>query len=152
MKKKAVLISTLVMLMLIILLVLISTKKNVSSNINLYDPNVKPTVGLVELQVSDLNKMETFYKEVIGFTELHKANGSITLGINDETTLLQLNEKKDGEQRPRNTTGLFHFAILLPDRSDLGAFLVNAASHGYPLDGASDHVYSEALILMSQKV
>ena len=87
-------------------------------------PNVKPTVGLVELQVSDLNKMGTFYKEVLGFTEIDINDGSITLGVNAETPLLQLVEEKEGERRPRNTTGLFHFAILLPDRTDLGAFLL----------------------------
>src|SRR5207248_3552657 len=61
--------------------------------------------------------------------------------------LLVLHEQPGAPLFPRNATGLYHFAILLPTRADLGRWLLHLAQSGYPLDGASDHLVSEALYL-----
>jgi catechol 2,3-dioxygenase len=54
---------------------------------------------------------------------------------------------KDGPQPPRNATGLFHFAIRYPSRSDLAGALRRLTEHKVQLDGASDHGVSLALYL-----
>jgi catechol 2,3-dioxygenase len=105
-------------------------------------------IGRVKLQVSDLERSVKYYTDVIGFRVLDRRSAGAMLGAHgDETVLLELYEKKG--VRPvarRGLLGLFHFAILLPDRRALGRFLQHLASIGAS-PGMSDHYVSEAIYL-----
>lgn len=102
-------------------------------------------IQTVTLNVNDLNKMKHFYQEIMGLDTLSQTNDSISLGIKQtHEVLLILNQVST---LPSQTSGLYHIAYLLPDRTALGNFLRHIAITRYPLQGASDHGYSEALYL-----
>lgn len=104
------------------------------------------TIGRVALTVSDLDRSLTFYQETIGFHLLERTDGMVTLGAGDQP-LLQLNGQP-GARRPAGaTTGLYHFAILLPGRRHLAHALYHLAESGTPLQGFADHFVSEAVYL-----
>lgn len=107
------------------------------------DPNT--TVGAVTLAVGDLMEMVQFYQRVIGLDVINRSEVSAELGI-DKKPLVILEKKSGGKQFPR-CTGLYHMAILLPTRKDLGHWLTHLVSSQYSLDGAGDHLVSEALYL-----
>ena len=105
-------------------------------------------VGQVYLQVSDLARSIAWYELVLGMRVLHREGSVATLGSQaDGPPLIQLNERPGANPvRKRGHLGLFHFAILLPDRAALGRLLRHLASIDAPV-GASDHLVSEALYL-----
>ena len=106
------------------------------------------TMGAVSLTVSDLARSRALYEDVIGLRPLAEGDdGSLVLGGPDGTELVRLHPDAAAPALNRRATGLFHLAILLPTRADLGHFLLRLANAGYPLDGASDHLVSEALYL-----
>lgn len=107
------------------------------------------SLGPVRLTVNDLAAQASFYEQVLGLVPLrHDAEtATATLGTPDGTPLLELVERADAAQRPRGSAGLFHLALLLPTRADLALALRRLATARYPLDGASDHLVSEALYL-----
>ena len=103
-------------------------------------------LGPVLLTIANLERSLEFYGEVLGF-RLHRRVGvSAYLGAGGED-LLVLTEEQGAKPRPRNTTGLYHYAILLPDRAALARSLRRLVDKDYPLWGASDHLVSEALYL-----
>ncbi|KYD05486.1 hypothetical protein B4102_3210 [Heyndrickxia sporothermodurans] len=104
-------------------------------------------VGQVDLKVSDLERSLQFYQEIIGFQILKKVDKKALLTADGITPLLSIEQPEDSTPKQARTTGLYHFAILLPDRSDLAAVLQHLLQTGYPLQGASDHLVSEALYL-----
>lgn len=103
-------------------------------------------MGLLSLTVGDLVKQLAFYRDVMGFALLSENKGHAVLGVGT-TPLLVLHELPGAPAFPPNATGLYHFAILLPTRADLGRWLLHLVESGYPLSGASDHLVSEALYL-----
>jgi len=105
-------------------------------------------VGRVKLQVADLARSVAYYRDVIGLRVLHESKGSATLGgHDDDTPLLELHERKGARPVPRRgLLGLYHFAILLPDRASLGRLLQHLAELGVN-PGMSDHFVSEAIYL-----
>ncbi|MDQ1002742.1 catechol-2,3-dioxygenase [Neobacillus niacini] len=115
-----------------------------------YNLNSSPTLGYVELKISDLDTSLRFYQEVIGFKVLTKEESRAVLTADGNTPLLTLVEDKEAVDRPGRTTGLYHFAILLPKRQDLALSLVHMSQSNYPIQGASDHRNSEALYLADQ--
>jgi catechol 2,3-dioxygenase len=107
------------------------------------------TVGLLSLRVSDLGRSLTFYTEAIGLSLLLQDAAGAILGVG-ETPLLLLSEQRGARPWPREQpsyTGLYHFAILLPTRKDLGRWLRHWLELGFPLPGQGDHLVSEALYL-----
>ncbi len=102
-------------------------------------------VSEVTINVSDLKKSLDFYQEVIGFKVKSQTGKEAELTADGKTTLLRLVEPSNPINKNR-TSGLYHFAILLPDRSDLAAFIKHLAEKDVRL-GASDHAVSEALYL-----
>ena len=106
----------------------------------------KTDVGLLSLTVANLNNILNFYTQVMGFKLLRKSENSAVLGAG-AMPLLVLFEQPEAPLAPQNATGLYHFAVLLPSRVDLGRWLVHLAQSRYPLGGASDHFVSEALYL-----
>ncbi|MDX3805344.1 VOC family protein [Bosea thiooxidans] len=100
-------------------------------------------IGAVTLRVRDLPKLTAYYRDAIGLKLLREAPGVSELGAGG-TVLVRLVE---GAARPTSAAGLFHLAILLPSRHDLANWLRHAAETGIRLEGASDHLVSEALYL-----
>ena len=101
-------------------------------------------MGPVELTVSDLERSLDYYRRAIGLSVREQENGRATIGGDSE--LLVLHEVPGAQPAPRNT-GLFHFALLVPERRDLAAWLAHAMREQVPMTGVSDHFVSEALYL-----
>jgi len=105
-------------------------------------------LGPVRLQVSDLDRSLAYYERVIGFHAIEREGSSAILGAHDDDTpLVELRERAGATPVPRRgRLGLFHFAILLPDRASLGRFVAHLASLGERA-GMADHLVSEAIYL-----
>lgn len=103
------------------------------------------SIGAVELAVSDLERSIEFYGSALGLRVHAREKGAARLGAGG-SDLLRL-EEVPGARHTRHTTGLYHFAVLLPSRADLANALVRLAAARAPLGGASDHGVSEALYL-----
>ena len=112
-------------------------------------PSLHPdtSIGLVTLTISDMNRSVAFYQQVLGFQVLKRTEHMTILGSPENKPLLVLVEQAGAQPKPYSTTGLYHFAILVPSREDLARSLLNFAETRYPLSGASDHTVSEALYL-----
>lgn len=104
-------------------------------------------VGSVHLIVQDLKRSLSFYQETIGMKVLHQSEGKALLTTDGQTPLLTIEQPENVAAKERNRTGLYHFAILVPERSDLAKVLLHLLQTGYPLQGASDHLVSEAIYL-----
>ena len=102
-------------------------------------------MGPVHLTVGDLRRSLDFYRSTIGLDVLDDEDGRASLGAGREE-LLVLHERPGAQPAPGHT-GLYHFALLLPDRPSLARWLAHAARDRVPLTGASDHFVSEALYL-----
>lgn len=105
-------------------------------------------VGRVRLQVADLGRSLAYYERVLGFRVLHREPGSATLAAHgDDRPLVELHERAGARPVPqRGRLGLYHFAILLPDRASLGRFIAHLGEIGAHA-GMSDHFVSEAVYL-----
>ncbi|HEU0012198.1 MAG TPA: VOC family protein [Longimicrobium sp.] len=105
-------------------------------------------LGRVVLQVADLARSLEWYGSVLGLRVLERSAGLAILGAQGgEAALVELREKPGASPVPRRgRLGLYHFAILLPDRAALGRFVAHLAEIGERA-GASDHLVSEALYL-----
>ena len=103
-------------------------------------------IRTVRLKVRDLDTVSTFYQSVLGLSPIEIGEGRVTLGIG---TAPLLHLVGDPALLPLDTrqAGLFHTAFLLPSRSDLARWLTHAMAARVPLQGASDHIVSEALYL-----
>lgn len=101
-------------------------------------------VGAVVLQVSDLVRSTSFYRDFLGFRELSGDAQRVRLGVNGRA-LIELRGGAEAPLRARRL-GLYHFAILLPDRAALGRALAHLLQHGIQ-PGAADHLVSEALYI-----
>src|SRR3954469_2225948 len=105
-------------------------------------------IGRVRLQVADLERSIAYYETVIGFRTIRRLDDVALLGAHgSDRVLLELHERTG--VRPvarRGHIGLYHFAILLPDRASLGRFIAHLAEiDAYA--GMSDHFVSEAVYL-----
>ncbi|RYY56339.1 MAG: glyoxalase [Chitinophagaceae bacterium] len=107
-------------------------------------------IGHVHLKVADLERSLQFYRDLLGF-ELQQYYGDsaafISAGGYHHHIGLNTWHSKGAGPAPRNYPGLYHTAILYPERRDLAAILKRLVDAGYPLTGASDHGVSEAIYL-----
>lgn len=103
-------------------------------------------IGLVTLRVSNLDRSLRFYGGVLGFRRIDRTDGTAILGTQDGSALLELQELPGASPQPFRSTGLYHVAILLPSRADLGRILLRLAEAGIEI-GQADHLVSEALYL-----
>lgn len=107
-------------------------------------------IGHVHLKVSDLERSERFYTDVLGF-EVTTRYGSeasfLSFGGYHHHLGLNTWMSKGGSPAPTSSPGLFHLAILYPNREELAKATKRVLDHGVHLDGASDHGVSEAIYL-----
>lgn len=124
-------------------------------------------MGLVELSVADLDRSLEYWQRAIGLRVLSRENGTAELGagsavgqadgarpddrapaapLGTDTPLLRFVEQP-GAVPDAGHTGLYHVALLVPDRPALARFLAHVAEERVPLQGLSDHAVSEAIYL-----
>lgn len=105
-------------------------------------------LGRVLLQVSDLERSRAYYTSVLGMRVIDEGSRRLVLGAHgDDRPLVELQELRGANPVPRRgRLGLYHFAILLPDRPSLGRFLAHLEQLG-AYAGMSDHFVSEAIYL-----
>ena len=104
-------------------------------------------LGEVSLRISNLERSIQFYTEVVGLRLLERQDKVATMTADGKTSLLRLEELTDAVTLPvRSHAGLYHFAILLPDRKSLGLALRNLAASGIEI-GQGDHLVSEAFYI-----
>jgi catechol 2,3-dioxygenase len=116
-------------------------------------------IGRVRLRVANLERGLAFYRDVLGLRIEREWKAAVALapqlsGGGDassgrERELIILEERPGIARRPMRprTTGLYHVALLVPSRRELGRTLVGLRHAGYPLRGMSDHAVSESLYL-----
>jgi catechol 2,3-dioxygenase len=105
-------------------------------------------LGPVRLQVADLARSIAYYEQTLGLRVLQRDESGAALGPRDvDRPLVQLRERAGVRPAPqRERTGLYHFAILLPERASLGRFVRHVGEIGSRV-GAADHLVSESLYL-----
>src|SRR5262249_49812601 len=111
--------------------------------------DIAPETGMgpVHLTVADLERSLDYYRTAIGLDVLPGAatGATATLGAGERELLALVEEPNAAPSH--GYTGLFHFALLLPERTDLARWLAHAARDRVPMTGMSDHYVSEALYL-----
>lgn len=112
------------------------------------DPNTR--IGHVHLTVSDLERALVFYRDALGFDVTTRyGSDAVFLSAGGYHHHIGLNTwaGRGAPQPARGTTGLYHFAILYPDRGALARAVRQVVDHGVRLEGAADHGVSEAVYL-----
>jgi catechol 2,3-dioxygenase len=118
------------------------------------NPSATPTfasrtplhIGAIGLKVRDLDRVTSFYRDVLGLAVLDRAKDASALGAGGVRFVYLEHEPKAEPDDPRSA-GLYHTAFLMPTRSDLARWILHVARHKVPLTGASDHAVSEAFYL-----
>lgn len=108
-----------------------------------YQSNIR--LGAVSLNVSDLEVEVQYYQKVLGLDVLDRESTSVTLGVLSTQDALVRLVQVDSELS--KSYGLYHLALLLPSRSDLGDFLNHLIKHQIAIIGGANHGYSEAIYL-----
>lgn len=103
-------------------------------------------VSHVQIKVSNLENSLNYYQSIIGFKVLEQTETSAILTTDGKTSILSLEEVPNALSSRDGLTGLYHFAILLPSRKDLGNIVQHFIQHNVRI-GAGDHYVSEALYL-----
>jgi catechol 2,3-dioxygenase len=105
-------------------------------------------VGSVQLQVADLDRSLDYYVRVLGLRVLEQNGQSAVLGSHGGRVLVRLHATRGIHLAPKQGAfGLYHFAILLPDRAHLGRFIAHLMRAHPGRLGMADHLVSEALYL-----
>ncbi len=103
-------------------------------------------IGMVTLNVRELDTVADYYRHLLGLSVLTRDGNALRLGVGNKP-LLELRGNAGFAQRDPRSAGLFHTAFLMPNRESLGAWLRHVAAERIPVDGASDHLVSEAVYL-----
>jgi catechol 2,3-dioxygenase len=112
-----------------------------------YQLSPKLELGEVKIKVSNLTRSIAFYQEVVGLKVLNEDKETADLTVDGKHVLLKLEEVKGAQVMPRRSAaGLYHFAILVPNREALGLSLRNLIQSGIHI-GQADHIVSEALYI-----
>lgn len=107
-------------------------------------------IGHVHLKVADLDRALSFYRDVLGFNLVQRYGSQaafVSAGGYHHHIGLNTWESRGGSPPPPRSTGLFHVAILYPNRDQLADAVYRVLRAGIQLDGASDHGVSEAIYL-----
>jgi catechol 2,3-dioxygenase len=103
------------------------------------------TLGAVHLTITDLPRSLEFYQQAVGLSVLDQDTVEASLGVNGRELLVLVQERD--AWTAAGHSGLYHFALLLPEREQLAAWLAHAARDRVALVGLSDHFVSEAIYL-----
>ncbi len=103
-------------------------------------------VGAVAMTVRDLGLLADYYVRLLGLTVMERTPRSARLGV-DGVTLLELEQAPGALPDDPREAGLYHTAFLMPTRTDLARWILDAANRRIPITGASDHDVSEAIYL-----
>ena len=114
--------------------------------------NIPPgtRIGHVHLKVADLERSLKFYRDLLGFeVQQYYGDSAVFVSAGGYHHHIGLNTwySKNAPPAPQRSAGLFHTAILYPERKDLAIILKRLIEANYPLTGASDHGVSEAIYL-----
>jgi catechol 2,3-dioxygenase len=104
-------------------------------------------LGPVHLTVADLRRSLAFYVDTLGLAPAEETGNAVLLGPRGGRPIVRLTAVPHAMPKPPRTAGLYHYAILLPSRHDLGLMLRRFFETRYPVQGASDHGVSEAIYL-----
>jgi catechol 2,3-dioxygenase len=104
------------------------------------------SVARVGLKARNADALASYYRSVVGLEELSRDGETITLGAAGQPLLVLESDPAAKPDDPR-AAGLFHTALLLPSRADLGRWINHAVEARIPIEGASDHIVSEAVYL-----
>jgi catechol 2,3-dioxygenase len=102
-------------------------------------------LGAVQLTVSELERSVAYHREAVGLELFEQGDRHASLGAGGRELLVLVEEP--GARSGAGYTGLYHFALLVPERADLARWLAHASRDGVPLVGLSDHFVSEAIYL-----
>jgi catechol 2,3-dioxygenase len=102
-------------------------------------------LGPVHVTVSDLERSLSYYERSVGMRVVARGDGQASVGVGERELIVLVEEP--GARPGTGYTGLYHIALLLPERVDLARWLAHAARDRVPLVGLSDHFVSEALYL-----
>ncbi len=105
------------------------------------------TIGAVRLAVADVAGVAAFYERTLGLGRASEDGGRVSLSADGDRVLVELSGDASAPPRDPRSPGLYHLAVLMPDRVQLAMALGRLAAARWPLDGASDHLVSEALYL-----
>lgn len=103
-------------------------------------------LGQISIKVTNIEKSLAFYQKIIGFQIMAQNEREVTLSVDGVTPLLTIVQPNEVHPKENRTTGLYHFALLLPKRADLASFLRHVVNKKITI-GASDHLVSEAIYL-----
>jgi len=110
------------------------------------DPEMK--FGPISLKVKNLDSMLSFYEKDLGLVTLRRDHGVVELGPSKSAEpIIVLRHVPNAESSPDDAAGLYHYALLLPDRRSLAAAYLAIGKAGIIFDGFADHLVSEALYL-----
>jgi catechol 2,3-dioxygenase len=126
----------------------ITSTNEIKAERHVLDPRVR--IGHVHLKVSDLERSLTFYTDVLSFEltgRLDNQSAFLSAGGYHHHIALNTWQSSGGAKPAPGTTGLYHLAILYPDRSTLAAAYRRLVAYGITIAGASDHGVSEAIYL-----
>ncbi len=104
-------------------------------------------VQQIEINVQDIHRSLEFYTKAIGLRLLENTGNKASFTADGKTPLVIIKQPENVKPKQMRTTGLYHFALLVPNRKELGKVIQHLLDIGYPLQGASDHLVSEALYL-----
>jgi catechol 2,3-dioxygenase len=118
------------------------------------NPSATPTfasrtplhIADVGLRVRDLDRLTSFYRDVLGLFLLDRSEERAVLGAGG-VPLLELEHRAHAKPDDHREAGLYHTAFLMPTRPDLARWILHTARNKVPLTGASDHAVSEAFYL-----
>jgi len=112
--------------------------------------NPQARIGHVHLKVANIDRALGFWRDVIGLeVQARMGHQAVFLSAGGYHHHIALNtwESEGGAPPPPGSTGLYHVALVYPDRAALGTALLRVLKAGVPLEGASDHGVSEAIYL-----
>lgn len=114
-------------------------------------PRIHPEarIGHVHLKVADIERGLSFYQDLLGFEVMRRAEGAVFISAGGYHHHIALNtwHSRGAPPAPENAAGLYHIAILYPNRKELARALKRLVDARYPIDGATDHGVSEAIYL-----
>lgn len=115
-------------------------------DVTMYRYNSTIKLGHVALNVNNLEHMIKYYTTVIGFTLKNQTDSEALLGFDGSDDIF-LRLLKTEKRQESHTYGLYHFAILVSNRTELASSLYHLLLHRANIEGASDHHYSEAIYI-----